>query len=304
MTTVDQKIGAQPRMSRRELLGAAAAVGVLGGYGSALGQTFGIDAVLPLKTTGLEHVGITVADVERAGRFYGRIFNPELHREKESPLRYYVPFGTGYLAIGAASGRPTRIDHYCALVERFDRDAMARALEARGLKSGRVGMIPDPDELVLQLLGAPGGLAPSTVPAGRVTPELPLVAPLALEHVVVKVANLEESLAFYRMFFGHEMAMSDNTATVWFKVADTRLGVAVAAAEEDPCIDHFCVRVEPFDRDKLVDGLTELGARVEFAALEGRDIVRFRDLDGIAVELKPQEIEPEYGEWTWSPSAF
>ena len=304
MTAFDRKTGAHSGLSRRGLLGATAAFGVLGACRSALGQFGRLDTVLPLRTTGLEHLGITVSDVERSGQFYGRVLNPELHREKESPLRYYVPFGVGYLAIGAANGRATRIDHYCALVERFDQDAMARALEVRHLKSERFGMIGDPDGLGLQLLGTPGGLAPTTVPAGRVAPELPLVSPLALEHVVVKVANLEESLEFYRTFFGRELAVSDNTATVWFKVADTRLGVALAAPEEVPCIDHFCVRVEPFDKDKLVDGLTELGARVEFAGLEGRDIVRFRDLDGIAVELKPYETEPEYGSWTWSPSAF
>jgi hypothetical protein len=41
---------------------------------------------LPLKTTGLEHMGTVVPDVEAAGKFYGRLFKPELHKEKEPPL--------------------------------------------------------------------------------------------------------------------------------------------------------------------------------------------------------------------------
>ena len=42
---------------------------------------------LPLRTTGLEHFGMVVPDVEKAGRFYGAIFNPELHKEAMMPSR-------------------------------------------------------------------------------------------------------------------------------------------------------------------------------------------------------------------------
>src|SRR5690349_11766969 len=55
---------------------------------------------LPLRTTGLEHFGMVVPDVEKAARFYGPVFNPELHKEANEPLRYYVSMGIGYIAIG------------------------------------------------------------------------------------------------------------------------------------------------------------------------------------------------------------
>ena len=50
---------------------------------------------LPLRTTGLEHIGVIVPDVTASATFYSRLFNPELHKEKESPLRYYVTLGVG-----------------------------------------------------------------------------------------------------------------------------------------------------------------------------------------------------------------
>ena len=74
-------------------------------------------AQLPLKTTGLEHMGTVVPDVEAAGKFYGRLFNPELYKEKEPPLRYYVTLGVGYLALGSRANQPKAFfDHFSAFV--------------------------------------------------------------------------------------------------------------------------------------------------------------------------------------------
>jgi len=56
--------------SRRHMLqwlGASAVPLVLGGNARA--------AALPLKTTGLEHYGMTVPDPEAAAKFYGKIFD-------------------------------------------------------------------------------------------------------------------------------------------------------------------------------------------------------------------------------------
>jgi hypothetical protein len=130
---------------RRVLRGAAAAAVSAAVSASAprlAAQTAeAIAAALPLVTTGLEHLGTLVPDVAAAGRFYASVFNPDLHKEREGVLRYDVPFGVGYLAIGAAGERPTQIDHYCALVEDYDRAAMAARLEAERFAAGRFGMI-------------------------------------------------------------------------------------------------------------------------------------------------------------------
>ncbi len=126
-----------------------------------------IAAALPLDTLGLEHIGTVVPDVTRAARFYSRVFNPVLYKERDEPLRYYVTLDPGYIALGSRANETRAfIDHDCALLRSYDRAAMARRLEAEGLPAGRFGVIPDPDGLGLQLLGAPGGLAGSTVAGG------------------------------------------------------------------------------------------------------------------------------------------
>jgi len=117
---------------------------------------------LPLEAVGLEHIGTVVPDVSAAARFFGRIFNPQVYKEKEEPLRYYVTLDPGYIALGSrANTTGGFIDHDCVLVESYDRDAMAARLEQEGLPPGRFGIIPDPDSLGLQLLPI-GGLAGST----------------------------------------------------------------------------------------------------------------------------------------------
>lgn len=144
-----------------------------------------IAAALPLDTYGLEHIGTVVPDVAKAARFYGAVFNPVVYKEREEPLRHYVTLDPGYIALGGRAGvSRALIDHDCALLKRYDRAAMARRLEAEGLPAGRFGVIPDPDGLGLQLLAAPGGLASSTEPAGRIVASEPLVRPRGLAYVV------------------------------------------------------------------------------------------------------------------------
>ena len=55
---------------------------------------------LPLRTSGLEHVGFTVPDPQTSAAFYGRIFDPQIFQEMSPPLRYYCRLGIGYVAFG------------------------------------------------------------------------------------------------------------------------------------------------------------------------------------------------------------
>jgi catechol 2,3-dioxygenase-like lactoylglutathione lyase family enzyme len=266
------------KLSRRAFFGAAGATAVAGVLPASQG------AELPLRSTGLEHLGMWVRDVAAAGKFYGRLFNPLLHKEKEEPLRYYVPLGVGYLALGAAGERTPQVDHYCALVEDYDPKAMAARLQAQGLPPGRFGMIGDPDGIRLQLLGTPGGLAKSTEPAGRIAPEEPLVQPLALESVLLDVSDLARALPFYRLFFGPEKTSSGD-GSVWFQIAKTRLGIRQAGVGETPMVNRFRVSIAAFDASALEGGLLKLGA-TNVVVDRAERLARFRDPDGISVEIQ------------------
>jgi len=237
---------------------------------------------LPLKTTGLEHMGTVVPDVEAAGKFYGRLFNPELHKEKEAPLRYYVTLGVGYLALGSRANQPRAFfDHFCALVQDYNGPAMAEELKAAGLPAGKFGIIPDPDGIGFQLLGVPGGLAKSTEPAGRIVEGDALVHPQGLREVVLHVPDVDKSLQFYRKFFGQEASRKSNAA--WFQIAGTRLGIETADAGEEPRVHRIGIAVDNQAGKKVSAELTKMGAKIEKGAKDG---LRFRDPLGLGIELQ------------------
>jgi catechol 2,3-dioxygenase-like lactoylglutathione lyase family enzyme len=253
---------------------------------------------LPLRTTGLEHFGLTVPDVEKAGRFYGPIFNPELHKEAMEPLRLYVSMGIGYIALGAnrQPGTPSRIDHYCALVDGYNAQAFRQELEAQGItmNAGGVGMVGDADGIQLQLLGIPGGLARTTVPAGRISDKPPLVHPMGLDHIMLNVTDVEKSGRYYRLLFGKEWSRNTNPDRLWFQVGGTRLGIQSVKPGESPKVDHFCVSVGGYDPVTVTAGLKQLGAEIipatdeaqERARFRDLELLRFRDPNGIIVELR------------------
>jgi catechol 2,3-dioxygenase-like lactoylglutathione lyase family enzyme len=285
------------RTSRRALLAAGAGLALGARLGAPRGAAAqapsgsppaeptaaAVAAALPLDTLGLEHIGMVVPDVTRAARFYSRVFNPVLYKERDEPLRYYVTLDPGYIALGSRADEPRAfIDHDCALLKSYDRAAMARRLERDGLPAGRFGIIPDPDGLGLQLLAVPGGLAGSTVGAGRLVDGEPLVRPRGLAAVVRYVADLERSAAFYRRFFGPEIP--DDGGGLTFRAAHTRWIVRPAPAGEAPRIDRFAVYVARYDVAAVLRDLTALGARIVSPAPER---LHFRCPDGLGVELLP-----------------
>ena len=238
---------------------------------------------LPVITTGFEHIGMVVPDVERTTKFYSSVFNPDLQKEQNPPLRYYVMLGSGYIAIGSRPGvTDSKIDHYCTLVRGYNRELMTKTLAERGVTSGQRGVVPDPDGIGLQLIATPGGPGPTAVPGGRLVEVEPLLHPIGMDHIVLKVADLQRSAAFYSHFFNKANAPGKDQLA--FAAADTRIVLRAAAAGETPGVERYSVRVAKFDRAKVSKGLAALGATLEPKG--AGDVLRFHDLNGLGVELK------------------
>jgi catechol 2,3-dioxygenase-like lactoylglutathione lyase family enzyme len=257
------------------------------GTGAATLLSAADSSPLPIDTTGLEHIGITVPDPEAAAKFYGRIFDPQLFQEKDLPPRFYVRFGKAYAAFGGTAAATPKIDHFCALVNNYKAQEMRKAVEEEGITmgAGPVGMPTDADGLRLQLLGVPGGLAKTIIPAYRVNQDDAAVQAIGLDHVMLQVSDLERSAEHYRKFFGMEASRTKNPGRVWFTVAKTRLGLEQVAGGAPPSIHHICIRVAGRVQDKgFAAKLTALGAEIQPASDE--KLVRFRDPNGLVMELK------------------
>jgi catechol 2,3-dioxygenase-like lactoylglutathione lyase family enzyme len=255
---------------------------------------------LPLDNLGVEHLDIVVPDTAASARFYARIFKAPLHQQPvRDTLRYFVVLGdvpadrqVGYIAIGAAAGRAPAIGHYCVLAKTYNRDALSGALEAAGLPAkptapGPIGMWPDPDGLELQLFQPPAGLVTAAVPSPLPVEGDGFIRPIGVDHVMLDVASLDRSLPYYRGLYGTAAERPrDANGRVWFELErGTRVGLQPMAPGGTPAISHYAIKVAPFDRSALTRRLGEIGAAVLPSADEP-DVVRFRDNNGITVELR------------------
>ena len=277
---------------RRTLLGAlcASACATILPLARAHGQA----RALPLKNLGLEHLDIVVPDTAESARFYKRVFSSPLHEQDfRGGKRYFVLLGdlppdrqVGYIAIGAANGRPVTVGHYCALAESADIAPIGKELAAAGYPEpgGGFGMIPDPDGLELQLFKPPAGLVTAAVPSTLEVTDDGVLAALGLEHVLLAVGDLERALRYYRFVYGEGLETPDAAAPkrVWFHLArNTRIGLEPVAQGVMPHFVRFGIKVAPFDSAAVAAGLQAAGAEVLSVA---PSLIRFRDNYGITLE--------------------
>ncbi|NHX02724.1 VOC family protein [Pseudomonas koreensis] len=124
-----------------------------------------------------------------------------------------------------------------------------------------------------------------------------------IDHIVLRVADLQRSIEFYRQVFGAEVVRHNEPLGLVHLRAGTSMIDLVdlqgelgkkgggAAGNERRNVDHFCLRIEPFDESALTEHLQAHGLTVEKAArrfgAEGYGLSLYCfDPDGNQVELK------------------
>jgi catechol 2,3-dioxygenase-like lactoylglutathione lyase family enzyme len=246
--------------------------------------------LLPLQSSGLDHLSLTVPDSLQAARFYGGIFDPQVFHERTGVQRYYVRLGAAYMAFGPQANVAPYIDHIAAgvigFVEADFGNVETRAeLTAAGLAAppGALPMLSDPDSLRLQLVNTTHGLFDTIMPGGRVTLEPAALIPIGLDHIMLSVTDVDRSVAYYRKLFGAEASHDRNPRRVWFKLADTKLGLEAVPAGQKPSFSHFAVKVAGFHRSLVTARLGKLGVIVQPGSEKGS--LRFRDLHNLSVEV-------------------
>jgi predicted enzyme related to lactoylglutathione lyase len=296
--------GTTRRVSRRVFLAGTGATILLPVLGSAV-RAQQPRSLLPLNTPKVDHLDVIVPDVAAAARFYMSVFRTTLHTQPfQGGQRYFVLLGdlpasrqVGYIAIGDSRGRGTYIGHFCTSVFDYRRDsaaistALAAAVAAQGLGTlsgggGIGGIFADPDGIEIQFLPAPDTLVTAAVPSDLVEARHGLVTPIGVDHVLLHVADLQKGVQFYQILYGKPAAQQNSPRRVWFQIGDTRLGLEQAQPGQKPHIAHFGIKVAAFDRREVTTGLEKLKAQV-VAAPDEPEVLRFRDPDGISLELKP-----------------
>ncbi|MGH7003755.1 MAG: VOC family protein [Alphaproteobacteria bacterium] len=133
---------------------------------------------------------------------------------------------------------------------------------------------------------------------------------LGLDHIVLRVRDMERMVAFWRDALGctvekvqAELGLVHIRAgTALIDLVDLAgpLGRAGGRAPETEGrnLDHFCLRVEPFDPDAIRQRLAALGVTADppkrrFGAEGYGDSIYLSDPEGNRIELKGGASEPE-----------
>lgn len=135
------------------------------------------------------------------------------------------------------------------------------------------------------------------------SPAVPPFAPLGIDHVVLRVRDVERALRFYTEVIGGRLdRVQDAIGLVQVRAGRSLIDLVgidgplgrtggAAAGTEGRNVDHFCLRVEPFDAAAIAAHLRLHGVEFEPPAPRyGADgtgpSIYLQDPDGNRVELK------------------
>jgi len=106
---------------------------------------------------------------------------------------------------------------------------------------------------------------------------------------MLSVSSFDKALPYYRALYGSAAETPrDASGRIWYRLErGTRLGLQ-PATDGKTTISHFTIKVAPFDRQGLAARLRELRAEV-LPSPDEPDVVRFRDNNGITVEVRVAE---------------
>lgn len=116
-----------------------------------------------------------------------------------------------------------------------------------------------------------------------------------LDHVVLRVADLDRAIAFYRDVLGcQEERRVESISLVQMRAGESLIDLILAASPPDAGggnMDHFALRIDPFDEAALRGHLKAQGvAAGEVASRYGAEgdgpSLYIQDPDGNTVELK------------------
>jgi catechol 2,3-dioxygenase-like lactoylglutathione lyase family enzyme len=135
-------------LSRRELVGALAALSVAGK------SAFAADA--GFQSASINHVSITASNLERSVAFYSRAFNLTRQGRPDANLVQLTVGKTAHLSL--RQGANPRFDHFAIGIDGFNKDRVIADLKARGARpidggDGAGLHVADPDGLFIQVIG-------------------------------------------------------------------------------------------------------------------------------------------------------
>ena len=130
-----------------------------------------------------------------------------------------------------------------------------------------------------------------------------------IDHVVLRVRNIEHSLAFYTSVLGCDVKKRrDDLGMIHLSAGSSMIDLVDVngsigrqggepAGKQRHNVDHFCLRVEPFDEQAILRDLAAAGVAAETATMrygaEGTGLsIYLSDPDDNQIELKGPALQP------------
>ena len=317
------------RVSRRDFLRAAAVLGAGAGLGAQPRSH-------PFAVLDLNHVSIGVADVQRSLDFYQRLFGLTVYTSQAGGNLPIMTIGSGpqFVALSPApAGRPRGVGHhFCVHIEGFDPDRVMRQLADLGVEARifpwtyrgrrydlrpaaaqrpvivdaadtRELVFDDPDGVLLQIqdatyCGGAGALGELCGIPASPEPRQAALAARTLNHVSIPVSDVPRSLGYYRRVFGfaHRTSQARGDVPVLTVGAGPQF---VALREGDGGGHHFCLGVDGFDPQHVMDTLADHGVEGRLRTRRAADQrpagprdapdtpeITLQDPDGITVQIQ------------------
>lgn len=239
-----------------------------------------------LKPTRVDHVALSVGDIDKAMVFYRRLFGNEVLKDKTTPRRY-LRLGPCYMAIApAAAGEGKRINHFGVGIPNFNAASMKSTLEKAGIKveESKVGLfVTDPDGTRVQIWADQSWklLSNGSPEAGSKQPAL--FHSLGMHHLAVQTSNMAKSTEFYSKLFGEPTPGQGTPPQPSFAAGETRILLYNPAPTKPPKIDHFSVLVDNFDAAAALKVVQDLGANAKMSTQN--TLNEFFDPDGIRLQV-------------------
>jgi len=149
------------RLSRRELVSGLSALAATGAAAPALAQ----QPLPAMKPTGIDHVSILAADLQRSADFYNRLFGlVTVSEDKKNKILRLGPKDAtgpagpaGHVLVSLRQEPPAgKVDHWAFKIEGFNADKATELLKSQGLKPDRnieFGFhVKDPDGVAVQMV--------------------------------------------------------------------------------------------------------------------------------------------------------
>jgi catechol 2,3-dioxygenase-like lactoylglutathione lyase family enzyme len=239
-----------------------------------------------LRVTRVDHVALTVGDIDKAMIFYRRLFGNEVLKDGRTPRRY-LRLGPCYMAIApAAAGEAKRIDHFALGIENLNAVSMKRTLENAGLKvrESNVGLfVLDPDGTSVQIWSDQSWKELSNAAPEAGPKQETLFRARGMHHLAIQVNDMAQATAFYRKLLGEPTPGQGNPPQPTFQAGETRILLYNPAPNKPAKIDHFSVLVDNFDAASALKVVTSLGANAVLS--KQGTLNEFFDPDGIRLQV-------------------